>query len=70
MADAEEEKNDDTLTNQAADDDLQIFLEDLEWDDDLSSGPNKWILKKMNKKVDFKWKLYVRLNKPNHRNWL
>ena len=41
MADAEEEKSDDTLTNQAAEDDLQIFLEDLEWDDDLSSGPNK-----------------------------
>ena len=38
MADADED-NSDTLTNQSADDDLQILLEDLEWDHLTTSVP-------------------------------
>ena len=38
VADADEDKSD-TLTNQSADDDLQILLEDLEWDHLTTSVP-------------------------------
>ena len=38
MADGDED-NSDTLNNQSADDDLQVMLEDLEWDHSTTSGP-------------------------------